>query len=221
MWTNLITPFYNTFQAILVLLSILSFCPSNTNYNIESYYSANIIKENDDNDDYNPDFLSLLTHNGVPLHDLELKVGAICSLMRNMSVKKGLVKNARLIIEQLHHRFIQVRLINNLTGNISDPICIPRIRFEFTPSHSSWTVHRVQFPLRLAYATTFHGCVGLTLDKTVLDTRTDVFTHGQLYTSLSRVRNRADTRLLRNEDSQLDEEHLHITANIVYKDLLL
>ena len=60
--------------------------------------------------------------------------------MRNMSVQKGLVKNARLIIEELHHRFIQVRVINNLTGTINDPICIPRIRFEFTPLHSSWTI---------------------------------------------------------------------------------
>jgi hypothetical protein len=183
----------------------------------ESYYSANVIKESENNDT-DPDFLPLLTHNGIPLHHLRLKTGAICSLMRNMSVKKGLVKNARLIIEHLHHRFIQVRVINNLTGTISDPLCIPRIRFEFTPAHCSWTVHRIQFPLRLAYATTFHGCVGLTLDKTVLDTRTDVFTHGQLYTSLSRVRNRTDTRLLHNTD---DIEHLHITKNIVFQDLLL
>ena len=186
----------------------------------ESYYSANIIKENENNET-DPDFLSLLTHNGIPLHHLRLKTGAICSLMRNMSVEKGLVKNARLIIEQLHHRFIQVRVINNLTDTISDPLCIPRIRFEFTPDHCSWTVHRIQFPLRLAYATTFHGCVGLTLDKTVLDTRTDVFTHGQLYTSLSRVRNRTHTHLLRNETVNPDVLHNHTTTNIVYKNLLL
>jgi hypothetical protein len=186
----------------------------------ESYYSANVVKENENNET-DPDFLPLLTHNGIPLHHLRLKTGSICSLMRNMSVKKGLVKNARLIIEQLHHRFIQVRVINNLTNTISDPLCIPRIRFDFTPNNCSWTVSRVQFPLRLAYATTFHGCVGLTLDKTVLDTRTDVFTHGQLYTSISRVRNRTDTRLLRNEDDHPDHEHLHITTNVVYKELLL
>lgn len=179
-----------------------------------------MIKENEQHET-DPDFLSLINHNGIPLHHLRLKVGAICSLMRNMSVKKGLVKNARLIIKCLHHRFIQVRLINNLTGHIGDPLCIPRIRFEFTPPNCSWTVNRIQFPLRLAYATTFHGCVGLTIDKTVFDTRTDVFTHGQLYTSLSHVRNRADTRLLRNEPTQPDDEHLHLTPNIVYKDLLL
>jgi hypothetical protein len=36
------------------------------------------------------------------------------------------------------------------------------------------------FPLRPAYATTFNGCQGPKLDKTVLDLRCDVFVHGQL-----------------------------------------
>ena len=126
-----------------------------------------------------------------------------------------------LIVEQLHHRFVQVGLINNLTGHLSEPLCLPQIRFEFSPPNSSWTVQRIQFPLHLAYASTFHGCVGLTLDRTVLDTRTDVFTHGQLCTSLSRVRNRADTRLLCKESHEPSENHHHLTTNIVYKDLLL
>jgi ATP-dependent exoDNAse (exonuclease V) alpha subunit len=76
-------------------------------------------------------------------------------------------------------------------------------------------VQRVQFPLRVAYACTFNGCVGLTLDKTVLDLRTPVFAHGQLYTALSRVRCRADTRLL------FDLAGGPETENVVYKDLLL
>jgi len=129
----------------------------------------------------------MLTHNGVPPHLLHLKIGCICSLMRNISVRKGLVKNARVVVHQLHRRFVQVQLINNRDGQLGEIYCIPRIRFEFTPAHSSWTVHRLQLPLRLAYACTFHGCIGLTLDKTVLDIRTPVFAHGQLYTALSRV----------------------------------
>ncbi|KAJ8589561.1 hypothetical protein M405DRAFT_738385 [Rhizopogon salebrosus TDB-379] len=52
------------------------------------------------------------------------------------------------------------------------------------------------FPLRPAYATTFNGCQGLTLDKTVLDLRCDVFVHGQLYTAHSRIRVRGDSRML-------------------------
>jgi hypothetical protein len=70
------------------------------------------------------------------------------------------------------------------------PLIIPRHsqnKLSFQPARCPWTIERRQFPLRLAYATTFNSCQGLTLDRVVLDLRTDVFAHGQLYT---RVRNR-------------------------------
>lgn len=184
------------------------------------YFSADIVKENDevivDHPQATPDYLALLTQTGIPAHELRLKEGCICSLMRNMSVRKGLVKNARLIVQRLHQRFVEIRVINNRTGQLGDTHCIPRIRFQFTPTRASWTVHRLQFPLRLAYACTFNGSQGLTLDKTVLDVRSDVFAHGQLYTALSRIRIRSDSRVLLSEGSVQ-----HDTANVVYKDLLL
>ena len=128
---------------------------------IVSYYSADIVKENDeiisDHPEATPDYLAMLTQNGIPAHQLRLKEGCICSLMRNMSVRHGLVKNARLIVLRLHRRFIEVRVINNRTGQLGDIHCIPWIRFEFTPSRASWTVHRLQFPLRLSYVTTFNA----------------------------------------------------------------
>ena len=184
------------------------------------YYSCDVVKEDSDHDedrpDFTPDYLALLTHNGIPSHELLLKEGCICSLMCNMSVPKGLVKNARVVVERLHRRFVEIRLINNRTDRLGDSHCIPHIRFDFTPARSSWTIQRVQLPLRLAYATTFHGCVGLTLDRTVIDCRTPVFAHGQLYTALSRVRKGIDSRLF------LPDDPLHYVAtNIVYKKLLL
>jgi hypothetical protein len=138
--------------------------------------------------------------------------------MRNMSVQKGLVKNAHLIIQELHHHYVEVRLINSRTGQLGDTQCIPRICFEFTPPHASWTVHRLQFPLCLAYATTFNCCQGLTLDKTVLDLRCKVFAHGQFYTALSRIRQRDDSCILFPEDKLNDDFN---TSNVVYKELLL
>ena len=85
-----------------------------------------------------------------------------------------------------------------------------------TPRYAPWTVTRKQFPLRLAYATTFNSCQGLTLDQAVIDLRTPVFAHGQLYTSLSRIRSRSDIRILYS-----DSNHSHETTNIVFKQLLL
>ncbi|KAJ7697038.1 hypothetical protein B0H17DRAFT_875467, partial [Mycena rosella] len=48
-------------------------------------------------------------------------------------------------------------------------------------------VHRKQMPLALCYATNFNGCQGLTVQKLGLDLRRDVFSHGQLYSVMTRV----------------------------------
>lgn len=168
-----------------------------------------------DHPDASPDYLSMVTSAGVPPHELHLKHGCVCSLMRNMAIEKGLVKNARVIVHGLHRRYVEVQLIDNRTGHLRDIHCIPRICFEFNPHHSSWNVQRIQFPLRLAYATTFHSCQGLTLDQAVLDTRTDVFAHGQLYTAISRVRSRQNIRFF-----AVPTEHNDI-RNVVYKELLI
>lgn len=176
---------------------------------------SDILKEADhapiDVPEQTPDYLAMPSAPGVPPHRLDLKLDCICAIQRNLSMEKGLVRNARVRITALHRRFVEVQLLNNLEIH-----CIPRITFSFHPYRSSWTVNRKQFPLRLAYATTFNSCQGLTLSRTVLDLRTDPFAHGQLCTALSRVRNREDSLCLfgrGNEDRD--------TANVVYKSLLL
>jgi PIF1-like helicase len=59
------------------------------------YYSADIVKENDeivvDHPEATPDYLAMLTHNGIPFYELKLKEGCICSLMCNMSVSVATV----------------------------------------------------------------------------------------------------------------------------------
>jgi hypothetical protein len=160
-----------------------------------------------------PDFLAQITSPHAPNHDLFLKVGAICSITRNLSVAKGLVKNQHVVIVGTRPRYIEVKLLNR--GNRPDTThCIPRINFDFKPPFVSFTIRRKQFPLRLAYAATFNSCQGLTFDKVGIDVRNDVFAHGQLYTALSRVRSRFDAWLLIPPDKP-------DVANIVYDRLLL
>ncbi|KAG2745962.1 hypothetical protein P692DRAFT_20740374 [Suillus brevipes Sb2] len=153
----------------------------------------------------------MLAAPGVPPHQLDLKVNCICAIQQNLSVEKGLVRNVRVRVTALHRCFVKVQLLNNLEHH-----CIPRITFSFRPICSSWTVNRKQFPLRLAYATTFNGCQGLTLSCTVLDLRTDVFAHSQIYTSLSHVKRREDTLCLFADGNENSD-----CVNIVYKSLLL
>lgn len=159
------------------------------------------------------DFLAMVRSPEAPDHELHLKPGTICSLMRNLSIKNGLVKNKRVIVVAAHSRYIEVRLLDR--GHRPDQTyCLPRINFDFRPRFVSYTIRRKQFPLKLAYATTFNSSQGLTFDRVVLDARCDVFSHGQLYTALSRVRSRHDIMIFA-PDQRPD------LANVVYPSLLL
>ena len=166
------------------------------------------------------DYLNLLSPPGIPSFELKLKPGAVCAVIRNLSIHNGLVKNARVMVEKLARNLIEVKLLtprfaprHSIDGRT---LCIPRINFQFQPLFTPWTVARTQFPLRLAYSTTFTSSQGLTFNRVVVDLRTSVFAHGQLYTALSRVRTRHDVRVLWAEDNRERG-----TPNIVHSELLL
>ncbi|KAJ6041223.1 uncharacterized protein N7446_010881 [Penicillium canescens] len=189
----------------------------------ETYYSHDTIKELDDSTFNLPtgaeaDLLSVLNEPGIPPHELSLKIGAVASVMRNLSIEKNLVKNVRVQVVNLLPNVVQVRLLQRACtpGTESPTFYLPRITFEFRPHRANWTVQRRQFPLRLAYATTFNSCQGLTLDRVVLDLTLPVFAHGQLYTSLSRVPSAVDIRILR-DPNDIEQD----TINVVYHELLL
>jgi hypothetical protein len=161
------------------------------------------------------DFLAQITSRNAPDHELHLKVGAVCSIMRNLSSAKGLVKNQHVVVvgTKAKARYIEVKLLNR--GHRPDVThCIPRINFDFRPSYVSYTIRCKQFPLRLAYSTTFNSCQGLTFDMVGINGRSDVFAHGQLYTTISRVRSRQDAWVLLPGDR--DD-----LANVVYRKLLM
>jgi ATP-dependent DNA helicase PIF1 len=153
---------------------------------------------------------------GLPPHRLFLKTNATCRILRNLSISRGLVKNSRVVIADIGSRIVTVRLIRENTAGrtIIDPedILIPRISFLHTLS-SAHTLVRRQFPIDLAYSTTFNSCQGLTLDKVAVDLTTPVFSHGQLYTALSRIRKREDGIVCVNPGPLT-------TKNITYHEIL-
>ena len=144
--------------------------------------------------------------------------------MCNLSIDEALVKNTRVIVRKLSRHVIEVETIpSNSNENSAQLFPLPQINFKFQLSYYPWTIQRRQFPLWLAYATTFNSCQGLTLDKAVLDTRIPVFAHGQLYNALSRVRTRDDLRFFTNVSVDSDEDNSHVDKlqNMVFKELLL
>jgi len=157
------------------------------------------------------DFVATQTPAGLPAHALTMKVGGIYRFLRNFSLDRQLVKNARVTITNIGSRLITVQLLAEHLTSASDDILIPRISFTHN-LYSGHTLVRKQFPLAPAYATTFNSCQGMTLDKISIDLVKPVFSHGQLYTALSTIRNRNDVKIcLRAEE----------TTTTTYKQILL
>ena len=78
------------------------------------YWSHDTVKEGNVpnlHGDVLADYLGMLYELGIPSHKLRLKVGAIYTVARNLSIENGLVKNARVIIEQLHQYSVVVKLL--------------------------------------------------------------------------------------------------------------
>jgi hypothetical protein len=59
------------------------------------------------------DFLAQLTSRDAPDHELHLKIGAVRSIMCNLSLAKGLVKNQHVVIVGVKAWYIEVKLLNH------------------------------------------------------------------------------------------------------------
>ena len=203
--------------------NILNLLPSNSRL----FCAADSLEEhtnisNDSESDVLPapdavlDYVSKVRPNGMPDHTLLIKLGGVYWLLRNFSVDRGLVKNTRVVVTGIGQKLITIHLLNpasSISVSHYGDIFLPRITFkEALPS--GHTLLRKQFPLAPAYASTFHSCQGLTLDRVGIDLTRPVFTHGQLYTALSRVRNRHDMTVLLPDDQET-------TTNITYQDILI
>ena len=123
------------------------------------------------------------------------------------------MKNVWVVVKGVGNRLITVQVLKD-GGQLGEDedILIPRITFK-TELHSGHTLARKQFPLAPAYATTFNSCQGLTLDKVGVDLTSPVFSHGQLYTAMSRIRNR-NNAMIRLPPGEMR------TTNVTYTEIL-
>jgi ATP-dependent DNA helicase PIF1 len=185
-----------------------------------TYFAADSLKEIDATGIQSPnatlDYVARQNPQGLPNHSLTVKTNGIYRLLRNFSLDRGLVKNVRVVVTGVGVRIISVKIIRDQSSHDAqdeDEILIPRITFTHV-LNNGYTLLRRQFPLAPAYATTFNSCQGLNLDYVGVDLTKPVFSHGQLYTALSRIKNRtrAKIRLRPGEKS---------TTNVTYHEILL
>ncbi len=162
-------------------------------------------------------------NNGVPNHELTLKVSNVC-LVTCAIHGLGLANNSRIRIVAIHWYCVEVVTIGECGER---NVRIQRIFFKFRlPYGKSYQLTRLQFQLHLAYAVTYNKSQSQTLSKVFLDITTSPFSHGQLYVALSQVRDCNNIVMYLTEE-QLIINDLHFSGfmptvnNIVYQDVLV
>jgi ATP-dependent DNA helicase PIF1 len=140
------------------------------------------------------DYVANQTPPGLPDHKLNIKPNTIFRFVKDFSIGQSLVKNARVVVTSVGTRLVTVKPIRSRSlPNDPNPedVLVPRINFTHQLP-SGHTLCRRQFPLAPAYATTFDDCEGLALDRVAIDLTRPALSDDQLYTVLSKIRNRTD-----------------------------
>ncbi len=107
---------------------------------------------------YLVEFLNNLQFNGITNHKLELKVGMLILLLRNLNQSIGLCNGTRLIVKRLGYRVIEAEIIRG--NNVGKRVFIPCIIM--SPFGIDWpfVLCRCQFPVRVAFGMTINKSQG-------------------------------------------------------------
>ena len=181
------------------------------------YTSVDEVECEDDEEisNYPTEFLYSLTPSGMPLH-INLKVGTIVMLLRNLDVKQGRCNGTRLIVRRLQNHTIDCQVATG--SNKGNRVLIPRITLTPSDAFMPFKLRKGQFPIRISFAMTINKSQGKTFDQLGLLLPQPVFSHGQLYVALSRVRSATSVKVkvITKELSTKANK----TRNIVFKEIL-
>ena len=110
------------------------------------------------------DELHILNPPGLPYHDLNIRVGAIAIIIRNLDVASGIVNGTRVRVEDFTRNRVRVRVVSGADRIRGRVIELPRIEFigDVSPLVK---MRRIQFPLKIAFAMTINKSQGMTLRK--------------------------------------------------------
>ncbi|CAN1729161.1 ATP-dependent DNA helicase PIF1 [Linum perenne] len=165
--------------------------------------------------EYPVEFLNSLSFNGIPEHKLELKPFRMVMLLRNINPLGGMCNGTRILLTDLGEYVISGLIVSGTLEETT--VAIPRIILDVTDNKWPFTLRRRQFPIRICYAMTINKSQGQTLDHVGIYLPKPVFSHGQLYVAVSRVRSANGLHILISNNPPNPHNE---TRNIVYQDIL-
>lgn len=165
-------------------------------------------------EEFTPEFLSSLTASGLPNHKIKLKVGTPIMLLRNLDQLEGLCNGTRLIVTRLANHVLEAKVVYG--KNIGSIIYIPQISISLSQSPWPFKLIRRQYPIIVSYAMTINKSQGQSLDYVGLYLPRPVFSHGQLYVAVSRVKSKQGLKILIHDD---ERQPLNTTTNVVFKEV--
>ena len=140
-----------------------------------------------------PEYFNTLNPSSLSSYELILRLYPVIMLLRNLNIDEGLCNGTRLLVVKMSDNVLCCEI---LTGDKAGQLAfIHRISLTSERDYP-FKFQRRQFLVKLAFAMTINKAQGQTFKNVGIDLRRDVFTHGQLYVALSRVKSWNNFRIL-------------------------
>jgi hypothetical protein len=118
------------------------------------FYSFDLV-DDDERNNYPQDFLNYITPNGLPSHELRIKINCPLILLRNLDSRYGLCNGTRLVVRAIDKHILDAEIVNGTHDG--DRVFTPRIMMSPSKDMSlPFKFKRKWFPVHLSFMMTIN-----------------------------------------------------------------